>query len=177
MAETNMTQSLKVLAKTGKIYLADRGEIDAATEWLESFMTTEGSLNITQSQGDTTDIKVDQQTAPVSSIIGTGTFDITFEIPSMDATVLALFFNTATPTYSPTGYSSISVGTTLKTLNKMMKIKYTNVDSEIIFTNVDLTGVITKAADGAVTISVTGKVLAAGGVGYEDKEIIVRHKS
>lgn len=177
MAETNMTQAMKVSAKTGTIYLADREVVDADTAWQEYFMTTEGSLNITQAQGDVTEIKVDQKTTPISSIQGTGTFDVTFEVPSTDLVVLGLFFNTETPSYTPAGYESIAVGTTLKVVNKMMKIKFTDSGSDLIFTNIDLTGLITKAADGALTVSVTGKVLAAGGTGYEAKEMIFNHKS
>jgi len=176
MADTAMTQALKVLAKTGKIYLADRGTITENTAWMEYFMTTENTLNIDQAEGTTQDIRTDQKTAPVSTIRTAGEFTISFDVPSVDSVVLALFFNTSTPSYTPSGYTSIGVGTEMKTLNKMMKINFTNNDSDAIFTNVDLVGVVTKSSDGAFSIRVTGTVLAAGGAGMEDKEMIFVHK-
>ena len=177
MADIAMTQELKVLAKTGRIFLADRGIIDVDTVWQEYFMTTAGTLTIAQAEGTSTDINVDQKSAPVASSIVSGEFTIAFSIPSVDVDVLALFFNTATPSYSPVGKISVAVGTEMRTVNKMMKINFTNNDSDAIFTNVDLMGVFSKAADGAFSIDVKGKVLAAGGAGLEDKEIIFNHKS
>ena len=171
-----LTQDLQVNAQIGAISLAPRGVIDADTVWTERFYTTRDSLTITQEAGDVTNINVDQKNTPVATKQGTGTFSITFTVPDVREDLLDYIFDTSTPAFAPSGYSSKGVSTDPKKVVTMMRIDFGN-ENSFIATNVELTAVFTKESDGALSLSCTASVLAGGGVGQEPSELILWSKS
>lgn len=171
MADTNLSHDLKVAVTTGSIYLADLEVIDVDTAWIEYFYTLENSVVIEQTIGDVTEILVDQKTIAVASKRAAGTFTFSFDVPDVSPTVLAMAFNTSTPTYAPVGKVATGVSTTLKLINKMIRIDYAEGHS-FLAPNCEITATLTKAADGAFLVHFEGTVLASKGAGYETAEAI-----
>lgn len=171
MSDTNLTHDLKVAANTGSVYLADLGVISAATDWVEYFYTLEGTISIEQSVGDETEILVDQKTIAVASTRGSGSFTFSFDVPDVNPVVLGLAFETVTPAFAPDGIVATGVKTTLKIVNKMLRIDYAE-GHTFIAPNCELIATLTKDSDSAFNVHFEGSILASKGTGYETAEAI-----
>ncbi len=147
-------------------------EIHGNETWEEMFWTLKNSCSLTQSQGDKTEINVDQREAAVDVKYGSGTFEGAMQIPSLDTNVCQLFFNTDTVP-AKVGYTGVGVNTTRKVLGRMMKITYTN-ETEVIITNTQLVGTFSKSGDGAFIVDVAVTALASTVAANED--IIIYNK-
>ena len=178
MAYTPFSGTLIVPTDLSKVYTADRAQLLATTEWYENFWTLKNSLAFTQTQGDKTEINVDQTTTAIAVKYGTGTTTCTFQIPDVTDATLGLFFpvvaleNPAEVLMPDTAAYGFSSALSPKK-DKMYMIKYTNGWS-IIFPHCEVVGVLTKTGDGAWTIDITLTVLAGDGGGEAADFVILK---
>jgi len=183
MAYTPFSGTLIVPTDLSKVYTADRAQLLATTAWAENFWTLKNSLAFTQTQGDKTEINVDQTTTAIAVKYGTGTTTCTFQIPDVNPsstpnTALQMFFpsvaleNPAEVLMPDTAAYGFSSALSPKK-DKMYMIKYTNGWS-IIFPHCEVVGVLTKTGDGAWTIDVTLTVLAGDGGGEAADFVILK---
>ena len=178
MAYTSFSGTLIVPTDLSKVYTADRAQLSSLTEWYENFWTLKNSLAFTQTQGDKTEINVDQTTTAIAVKYGTGTTTCTFQIPDVTDATLGLFFPVVAleqpaevlmPATAAYGFSSALSPKE----DKMYMLKYTNGWS-IIFPHCEVVGVLTKTGDGSWTIDVTLTVLAGDGGGEAADFVILK---
>lgn len=183
MSYTAFAGTLIVPTDLATVYFADRGELLAATVWTEPFWTLKNSLNFTQTQGDKTEINVDQTTTAIAVKYGTGTTTCTFQVPDVNPsstpdTALEIFFP-AVALENPaevimTDHAAYGFSAALTPVSdKMVMLKYTN-GWAIIFTHCEMVGVLAKTGDGAWTIDVTLTVLAGDGGGEAADFVILK---
>jgi len=178
MAYTSFSGTLIVPTDLSKVYTADRAQLSSLNEWYENFWTLKNSLAFTQTQGDKTEINVDQTTTAIAVKYGTGTTTCTFQIPDVTDATLGLFFPVVAleqpaevlmPDTAAIGFSSALSPKE----DKMYMLKYTNGWS-IIFPHCEVVGVLTKTGDGSWTIDVTLTVLAGDGGGEAADFVILK---
>lgn len=178
MSYTAFSGALIVPTDLATVYTATRGKLLASTAWTENFWTLKNSLSFSQTQGDKTEINVDQTTTAIAVKYGTGTTTCNFQIPDVNNATLALFFptvaleNPSEEIMTNTSAYGFSAELTPKT-DKMYMLKYTNGWS-IIFPHCEVVGVLTKTGDGAWTIDVTLTVLAGDGGGEAADFVILK---
>lgn len=163
------TSKQRVIAKgTGDIYIADPvvgGKISDA-EWENIMVSLKGSFTITQEEGDTTTVEIDQSDLPVLSETQPGNLTISWNAPNTSKAMWELLYNTVASMESiytgSAGEEVIGVRMNTKEIKKMLKVKMRVGGSTYVFPNLQWPRLFMKDSDDDPTyFTITCTVLAA----------------
>jgi hypothetical protein len=174
--------AMVVPTETARVFFAERGLVGSATDWTEEVWTLKNSFSFSVTTGDKTETLVDQTTTPVAVKYGDSTSDFAFRVPDMSKEICDIFLTPVTlvgsgniglaavgtmyDTFTGYGYSLAR-----KPVTKMVMIVFTN-GSGFIFTNAEMIASPVKNAEDAFTFDIAGTILAGGGAGLENAEVI-----
>lgn len=164
------TSKQRVIAKgTGDIYIADpvaSGSKISDAEWEQVMISLKGSFTITQEEGDTTTVEIDQSDLPILSETKPGNLTISWNLPNTSKKMWELLYNTVASMDSiytaAAGEEVIGVKMNMKEVKKMLKVKMRVGGAVYIFPNLDWSRLFMKDSDDDPTyFTITCTVLAA----------------
>ena len=168
---------VKVVKGITHIYTADIAPITASTDWVETFVTVENSVKLTQADHTKTEGKIDQKSGALYYTYETNPLIAEFMVPDQALAIIQLLCNWETPTYVPAGYDAVGINMDVKELRKMVKFEHEDGDVTIIthgsmVSTFNADTLKTKAAEFKVIVS----AMAPDGTG-EDMPVIKYNKT
>lgn len=128
-----------VAVGTGVLYSAAKTATPVGATWTPWVSTLKGSFSITQEDGETTEIFIDQSDLPIKQTYKAGKMNVKFTVPDMSKKNIMDFFETVTVSEAaPSGYEAIGVKVGSKKISKMLKVDLAEKDLTIIFPNLDI---------------------------------------
>jgi len=177
------TGTMSVPTDLARVFLADRGPVGSSTAWTEAFYTLKNTFSLTTSQGDKTEVNIDQNTVAIATKYAANVTGFTFRVPDMAKDMCDLFLTAGSRTGTGEIGSAVSGETMYDTFlgysyslerkvidDQMVMVLFSN-GAGFIITHCEMVASANKNAEDPFTFDITGTVLA-GDSGGESGDII-----